>query len=183
MLNSRASTFKVSCEHEVKVYECKLVEKRSMKMINKRVVSFTLRPRQAPCSKELCSFRTPKTIYEQFLNSQLNLLWGCPVNKCPNQTPINSSSTNAELSIFSLFFFPPPSSSSPFFALPFSNHRRQVEQTWPCSSPPPPLHTLLELPSEGKMADGRRSVRRRGGHNGRRWSESGWMESESEKGR
>ena len=118
MLNSRASTFKVSCEHEVKVYECKLVEKRSMKMTKKRVVSLTLRPRQAPCSKELCSFRTPKTIYEQFLNSSPNLAWGCPVSTSPNQTPINSSSTTAKLSIFSLFFFPPPSSSpfSPFLS-------------------------------------------------------------------
>lgn len=31
-MNSLASTFKVSCKHEDKVYECRLLEKGSMKM-------------------------------------------------------------------------------------------------------------------------------------------------------
>lgn len=55
------------------------------------VIWFTLRPlRQAPCSKELCSFSYPKTDYEQSLNTQhvdprlrVDLVDNCPKPQPP----------------------------------------------------------------------------------------------------
>ncbi len=169
-MSSLASTFKVSCKHEVKVYECLMVEK-VWRWHNgkKRVIWFTLRPRQAPCSKELCSFSYPKTNYEQSLNTLPILVWGLvwSITVQTQPPPLINICWGLNLDHTSPFFSPPllppnlPSFFSPSF-LPSQQaggtntaEKNAVNPAPPSTTSTPALQSVLELPSEGKMADGR----------------------------
>lgn len=152
------------------------------------VIWFTLRPlRQAPCSKELCSFSYPKTDYEQSLNTQhvdprlrVDL-----VDNCPKTQPPPLMCWGLNLHHTSPLF--PPSILPPNLPLFFPSSFLPSQQAGgtntaekrPLLPPHPLLHFYWNFLLRGKWRTGgyrRRSVLRRRRHNERRRAGSGWMD-------
>lgn len=106
----------------------------------RRIICFTLRPRQTPCSKELCSFSYPKKTNKSF-NTPPILVWRVGfVDKCSNPTPTPDQhllSVQSQPRSPFFFFFSSPPLLPPLF---FFFSPIPAGRTLP---PPPLLHLCL----------------------------------------